>query len=502
MIDFKSYKLNKKDLLIFLVLVVAYFVTRLINLGDIPIFTDEAIYLRWAQVGSFDAAWRYIPLTDGKPPLYHWFVMLTIRLISDPLIAGRIVSVASGFISLIGIWLLTQTLFKNKTTSHLAAALYLTSPMMLVYDRLAIVDSLLTTTSIYSLLFATLVVKTKRLDTALLMGAAIGAGMLTKASGLLFLLLSPATILIGEWNKKKWVKPLLTWMALLLIAAIISQLTYSILRLSQFFYRIGQKNHEFILTFDQFFSAPFSLTFGNAKSLLRWQIQYLTIPLSIIIFCNFFSKKFWQEKLVLLGYYFGPFLLIASFNKIIFPRFLLFSTPWLIILAALGLEHFLHKLKKSQFKYLALILFLLVPVKDSLFWITNPIQSHIPQADKDQYFQGKPSGHGVLEIVEIVKGEAQNNPVFLGTDGTFGLTPDAFHVYLQPIPNIEVKGYYPVHTIPEEVVNLASEKTVYFVYYNLQDIPLQDNIELVAEYPKVTPTETTYLRIYRVYNKE
>src|SRR3989339_157604 len=79
----------------------AFFVSRLINLTLIPIFTDEAIYLRWAQIGLADPRWRFISLTDGKQPLLIWLFYPALKLISDPLIAGRIVSIVCGFFSLI-----------------------------------------------------------------------------------------------------------------------------------------------------------------------------------------------------------------------------------------------------------------------------------------------------------------------------------------------------------------------------------------------------------------
>src|SRR3990167_10892944 len=92
----------------FILLIAYYLFTRLTNLLDIPIFTDEAIYIRWAQIGSRDANWRFIPLTDGKQPLFVWAMMISIRLFQDPLYAGRIVSVLSGLASLIGVYFLSR----------------------------------------------------------------------------------------------------------------------------------------------------------------------------------------------------------------------------------------------------------------------------------------------------------------------------------------------------------------------------------------------------------
>src|SRR3990167_1466866 len=68
-----------------------YFFTRLLNILDLPIFTDEAIYVRWSQIAEQDANWRFISLTDGKQPSFVWIAMIVMKFVSDPLLSGRLV---------------------------------------------------------------------------------------------------------------------------------------------------------------------------------------------------------------------------------------------------------------------------------------------------------------------------------------------------------------------------------------------------------------------------
>src|SRR3989344_4109091 len=139
----KLFSKHSKLILIALLLSVAYFATRLYNIMDLPLFTDEAIYTRWSQIARYDAAWRFISLTDGKQPSFVWLNMIFMKFVTDPLLAGRLVSVASGFFGMIGIFLLSKEIFKRKMAGLFAGVLYLLYPFSLVYDRMALYDSLL-----------------------------------------------------------------------------------------------------------------------------------------------------------------------------------------------------------------------------------------------------------------------------------------------------------------------------------------------------------------------
>jgi len=86
-----------KTFLLLIFLFALYFLTRLINLDTIPVFADEAIYIRWAQIMKNEPTLRFLPLSDGKQPLFMWLIIPFLKFVSDPVIAGRLTSVAAGF---------------------------------------------------------------------------------------------------------------------------------------------------------------------------------------------------------------------------------------------------------------------------------------------------------------------------------------------------------------------------------------------------------------------
>ena len=111
-------KLTRREWLFIIGLSLLYLLVVTINLTKLPIFVDEAIYLRWSQIAWHDASWRFISLTDGKQPLYIWFVVPFMKLIADPLFAGRMASAVSGLGTILGMGYLGY-LLGNKRTGFL-----------------------------------------------------------------------------------------------------------------------------------------------------------------------------------------------------------------------------------------------------------------------------------------------------------------------------------------------------------------------------------------------
>ena len=223
-------KVKNHYLLIFVVLLVAglYFLTRIVHLTQMPLFVDEAIYLRWAQIAKNDAAWRFISLTDGKQPMFIWLVMISLRFFADPLFAGRFVSVLVGFMTMIGLFALGREVGKKTSIGLIAASLYLLFPFALIYDRMILMDSLVGMFAVWALYFEILLVRHIRLDLALILGMIIGGSMLTKTSGFFNLYLLPFSLLLFDWNLKNRKKRLVLWVLFALVAAVESQVIYTI----------------------------------------------------------------------------------------------------------------------------------------------------------------------------------------------------------------------------------------------------------------------------------
>lgn len=503
--QFIGSRFTKNDILYSFIITITFFITRIFNLRLWPIFTDEAIYTRWSQIALNDAAFRFISLTDGKQPLWHWFTIASMKIFSDPLIAGRITSVAAGFFGMVGIWFLAFELMQRKKIAYIASIFYLLTPFTLFYDRIALVDSMLTMWGIWTLYFGIKTAKLVRLDLAMITGFMMGAGLLTKSPAVFFQYLYPLTFLFI--TKKKNISK---WLILSIPTLLIAEAMRNILRLSPWMYLIGRKNVEFIVTYQEFLEEPFRWFWGNLPSLTRWWTGWLTWPVALVSIISFifvllpthFSlslRKKWRQMLVLFIFSLLPLMTAAALGKVIFARYLLFVTPMLLIATATGTHLILDFVKKKNAK-IVFILFLSV---SALFIdykiLTNPIEAPIISADRDQYVDGFPAGWGVDEVISFLKQESSDKKIFLGTQGTFGLMPYSFELYLWDNPNIQINGYWPVSEVPEEVVEKSKELPSYFIYYESleEQIPAQQNIELIKKFRKGKSERFMYL--YQVF---
>lgn len=458
----------------FILISLAYFLLRLLNLTLIPIFTDEAIYLRWSQVMANNLNYLFLPLTDGKAPLFIWTAGLVMHFFPalDPLIAGRAVSIIAGYLSLIGIYLVGSTLFQNKKIGILSSLFYLLSPFTFFYDRFALVDGMLAMFGIWTLALAVFIIRQEKLIYSVLLGLIIGLGLLTKTQAIFFLSIFPLAWLFLSFKFKK------IYLLSFIISSGVGIMIYNSLRFFQEFYIIGLKTSEFI-------TAPTFINFSqNFESLINWQVAYLTLPVFLLIIFSLLKKS--KERLFLIVLFIIYFVTIAFINKVIYARFLLMFTPPLLILTACGL----NDIKNKVIKICVTLLVLILPLTSIFLLLTRPESAPIADNDSKQYINSWSAGYGLTETVAYFEKKSDEKLV-LGVEGTFGLLPFALEIYSHKYPNLEIKAIWPP---PSQL----PEGLDYYIIYQ-RPTPEGFPMKLVSQYQQGTSGD--FFKLYRVkYN--
>lgn len=498
-------------------LFVLFLITRLYSLLSLPMFTDEAIYTRWAQIAKADSSWRFISLTDGKQPSFVWADMIMMRFVEDPLLAGRLVSVIAGFFIVLGVYFLTREIFHKyekkgvRIIALIATTFAVFYPFSLVYDRMAIYESMTAAFFIWALYFQIMLVRRLRFDIAMVLGFVLAGGVLTKSSIFLSIYMTPFLLLLFNFRKKDLRLRFLKFAVYFAVSAGIAYGLYQILRLSPYFHIISQKNSVFVYTpfywlTDVPLSQKIEFIISNSRGLFDWFVTYFTIPFIVLAALSFFiNKKLFWEKTILLLWFVLPLLSLCIFGKTLYPRYLLFMTMPLIPLVAFGLYELLLKYKNSTIRGIIIVILVYLPLRSDYLILTDFARAPIPRIDLEQFINGWPAGGGINESVEFFKMKAQNGEIMVGTQGTFGLMPAAYEIYLKDYPNIRVNGFWPVENdkLPDLLIHYSRSIPTYFVFYqpcSECDFPgiAPDNLPLkkITSYKK--GVGDAFLTIYQV----
>ena len=256
-----STKINIPDILAIFSFSALYFFTRIPNLLRLPIFSDEGIYINWAQIATINPAERLISLTDGKQPLQTLLTIPFIKIFPDNLLlAGRLMAVFGGFFAFLGIIILSRLLW-GRLSSYITAIFALTLPYLFFYDRLALVESSLNASLIWIFIFTLLLAKYHRLDIALLLGLIGSTALLAKSFANLFLILGFMGFLLGinkihsfksTFLSKLSIEKTINYVFLYIIGFILAYTFSQIQRFSLNYFIIARKNTTFILSFAYF----------------------------------------------------------------------------------------------------------------------------------------------------------------------------------------------------------------------------------------------------------
>lgn len=483
---------NKLAIGVLLAIAAAYVFLRLVNILTLPLFTDEAIYIRWSQIARYDANWRFISLTDGKGPTFVWLTMVMMKFVTDPLLAGRLVSVGAGFLAMTGLFLLTRELFRNTWMGIVASFLYLLYPMSLVYDRLALYDSLVGAFTAWGLYLIVLLVRYLRFDVALLLGMVAGGGILTKSNALFTIYSLPFSLLLFPWKEKEWLVKVIRYIAFALLATGMAYAFYSLQRLSPFYHIINEKNHIFIHPLQDVLQHPLEYIVSNLRGLTDWFITYIGWPVFALMIASFFvNKSYLKEKVLLVFWFLLPFAGLTVFGNTIYPRFIFFMTLFLLPLAAYAMIHLCKLIKNKQIFTILFVAVSIPYIFTDYYILTDFAQAPIPQSDLGQYMNAWPAGGGLREVIAYLSEKAKTQKIFVASLGDFGSLPKyATEIYLGDNKNVERRepGIYPVPgEIPKDILEKAKIMPTYIFSSNQEEFDSQAArwpIEKVLEYRK------------------
>ncbi|MDP3955475.1 MAG: hypothetical protein Q8Q15_03880 [bacterium] len=484
-----------------------YLLSRFLNLLSLPIFNDESIYLHWGKIMVSVPNQAFYSLFDGKPPLFLWLLGLAQNLPLDPLIAGRIVSILFGLATLLGILQTSKLLGLSKQGQILAGIFYIASPLNIFFDRLAILDSAISSIFIWILYFSIrisqLTISNRQSAThwiiLITLGITQGLGLWLKGTSQLFLFLPfllPLSTLVLQKDVKKAAREAIFF----LLSFLIAELFFFPVRFQPLFAVFQKREGDFLVPINQAVEPSNWLPHLSLISLTS--LIYLgpfVLLFAVLGFLKLYKKEPMTSLFLALSF-FLPLAFEILFARYFLSRYYLFTFLPLFIFSAYGLTTLTFP---KPLKTLILLVTLFVPTIISLSFLLNPLFtissfSFTPSLKSDMfgYTSGWPSGYGVKEAADWLKNESEKSPILVITRADSGNPEDAMFVYLSKNKNILLAqtNREPAKEELEPFKNLP----IYFVSRGEQYLDMFDRLEEMAIFPK--PLDSEFVGVYKLVN--
>ncbi|HYM65001.1 MAG TPA: glycosyltransferase family 39 protein [Candidatus Sulfotelmatobacter sp.] len=492
----KKYILNKY----FLLLVIAYFLLRIINLTKLPIFNDESIYLDWGWREINTPGYLYYSLYDAKQPLLMWFFGIAQILFKDPLFAGRLVSVFCGFLSLVGIYKLSQKLFDTKT-AFIASLFYSIIPIFSFYDRQALMESSIATVGIWTIYFILNLFEKKDFRSGIFIGIILGIGFFIKSSSLIFLIsYLILTLYLVKISSKKTKIFEITFVSVVIFLAVII-----LLLINPLFWDTFKTNSRFTLTLGEIFSLPVYIWVQSILTNFKILFFYLTPIVFLGSILGFFYIFKDSKNFKIFTLFFIICILLETFTvRQASDRYLLPFVTFFIIPFARIAVLLLKKNKNLGISFF--IVSLLVPLSLTFYQVINP-PSYIISMGKisgytnSAYLSGFTSGYGINDVLNYFNKISSSEKIVIGIAENTGNPESAINIYFNKNKNVKVV-YFDSRLFDMDLSNYDCLKTnsqVYFVSRDNQLVGLDKFLEKIKTIKN--PYGTNTIGIYKLKTK-
>lgn len=450
----------------------AFILIHSIGLTKLPIFADEAIYLRWAQLTlSEPGRYAFFPLNDGKTPLFTWAVIPLLLTKIDPLLAGRLFSLIAGVVQIIILGLLAKKLKFGKL-GVLSVFVFITlAPFWFFHHRMALMDAWLTTLISATTLSLLTLYENKEKKWFVISAVLFGLAMFTKIPAILA---APALVLTPFLVMR--FKAAVRWSGITALILGAGVVLAGLVLLHPAGHQLFSRGGDFLHPISDILAGKWRETIPNGSMYLGYFWQYLTPGIMILALVPLLFERTRRLGIVFLLQFLlfvGPIWLMG---KYVYPRYLFPASIWLTLAATLGLVTLVYwgrsaKREAWQKLFAGVLLTgtVLVLCLNSLQFMlpawTNPDKLPLVQRDINQYLGEWSSGHGTQETYQLMRAWSRLHPegeLLVVTEGMFGTLPDSLilYNYNRPLPNVRIEGAEIIEfrQVPPRLYDLIQQK--------------------------------------------
>lgn len=471
-----------------------FLVLRLILIFHMPLFTDEAGYIRWGQLIMNIPSYRWISLSAlGKQPLLLWLFGLAGLHVSPPDISPRIISLLFAVVAFLALYFWMKR-YLGKTIALIGMYLFTVSPVFILFQSMALMESALLTATILSLWFLFLFRRYHSYKFVIFLGISLSLGFWIKTNFIIVV-----GIVFGILLYDRYKKSLLN-LCFLYMLVFIFILTILPLIIHPDFPKLLTDVNHFAFTLPELLKFPVQIWYQNILQILLSLLLYLgPISLFALITEGIYHSASYRFLII----WFIPFILISLLlNKIISTRYYLLSFIPLVPITAGVIDKYL---KKSQnLDHIFIIILLSITSFLGVFLVVNPLLyfNLFPQfntiRNEREYVYTWTGGYATRNLIKYINNNQLSSifPIILTVPDYEGNPTD----YL-------MSNYYQSRRVGVTLVSTKKDLISLYKYFpkiplyfiTRESVPHQDIlpfIKKVKDFP--TPDHTDTVSIYRI----
>jgi len=451
----------KNHVVVAAALCVACAALRLPGLRALPVFNDEAIFLRISVlVREAPIERAFLSLQEANPPFHTWLLALAGPFSNDPVLSGRLLSVLLGLLTIAAFFALARKINRASSASRWAGSgpaaatlLLVCCPFAALAQRMARMDALFLLENALVALVAVLLVsarsRSRILALGLVLGLLMGATMLTRQNVSYVLWALPILALILLPGERQL--PPTALFASLLAALVLATVLWAPMLITKLGPDLGTRIFHLQAAREAMpVAARWNLAAHHAGETLSWLATYLTPPVLLLSAAGLVWLALRRRRVFLfLVAWIGILLLpLLFFATVFFPRYALPAVlpllyaggEFLAVLAAWLFSRPIPRPARVVASGLLFVAALAWPALDCLRqiadWKTMPLASE----DRWQLVSGWPAGAATEVAAAYLEAEARRRPAVVITSPDSGNPPDALWLLLLDKPGVALHG--------------------------------------------------------------
>lgn len=466
--------------------------SRILFLGRLPIFNDEAIIISLSRVVFINPSHWILLTLDGRQPLFGLTIALGTLLPVAPLIGARLAMVAWSLVTFGASLALARDVGLTARALRFYALSLIVTPYLLFYDRMALAESPIVALSMLAVLVTIKIIRRPSVLMGIILGAIFGIGWWYFS---LILLVVPSMLILlifyGIRNRaRRW--PMVRTMiasGIMFVGIVLPVLT------QEHYWRVVAESPQRFFSVRQLLSFPIAAWTQTVSDILQWTVAYTSLP--VILLASLGSIAFFSSFgiRVALTMTIVPLLLSALFVTTVSARNLVVFVPFYLLLGAFGIQK--SNIVSTVLGWSALGV---MAVTSEVLIVSPPLYyrtlGYIPAAQRDfyQYVGGWTSGYGVAEAAVYLTEIAQTGDSIVVTRFDSGNPEDGIRVLLQN-PRIRIAYLSQLKTILPEWDRAGRRQRMYFVSRGSAIAGLEPYVTPLVKFKK--PVGDEYVGVYQ-----